>query len=73
MAEKGQRAVTKLIPRLSAGAKHEVCKVSSDLLEDLSRTMVRQIRIADFESLRNTANEAIFLARMRANCRTGGN
>lgn len=68
MAEKGQRAITKLIPRLSRGAKHEVCSVSAELLEDLTRTIIRQAKIGDYESARNSSNEAAWLARLRSNC-----
>lgn len=68
MADKSVRAVNRLVPRLSRGAKSEVCKIAMNILDDVDRGITRSVSLGDYTSIRNLANEAQFLKTLTADC-----
>ncbi|AIF84580.1 hypothetical protein NTE_02533 [Candidatus Nitrososphaera evergladensis SR1] len=68
MPDKSVRAVNRLVPRLSRGAKAEVCKIAMNILDDVDRGIIRSTNLGDYNSIRNLSNEAIFIKALTADC-----
>lgn len=68
MPDKGLRVADKVVPRLSASARREVCKVTSEFLQDVRAAIDRANKRGDFSQIRSLALEGEFTKRLRSNC-----